>query len=189
LIHLIFRSMQRLLFVLILLCATGGSFAQGPGDEYALPAASPASQPKVPFRERLTFGGGIGAQFGGLTFVQIAPQVGYRATSKWINGVGLNYMYFNSQGNSTSIYGGSVWSRVFVAEGVFLGSEFEVLNREIFTPQKGIHRDNIPIWMVGAGYFSGGQIGVGLQIMYDVLGDPWSPYQNPIVRGGVMVGF
>jgi hypothetical protein len=181
--------MQRLLFVLILLCASGGAFAQGPGDEYALPAASPTTKPKVPFRERLVFGGGIGAQFGGLTFVQLAPQVGYRTTSKWINGVGLNYMYFNAQGNSTSIYGGSLWTRYFVTQGIFLGSEYEVLNRQVYSPARGVYRDNIPIWMVGAGYFSGGQIGVGLQIMYDLIGDPNSPYQNPIIRGGVMVGF
>jgi hypothetical protein len=181
--------MQRIWFVLVFFFGSAVSIAQGPGDEYALPYASPPSEPKVPFRERLVFGGGIGAQFGNFTFVQIAPQVGYRTTNKWINGVGLNYMYFSTQGNSTSIYGGSVWTRFFVTQGIFLGSELEMLNREVYSPVRGVHRDNIPIWMVGAGYFSGGQVGVGLQIMYDVIGDPWSPYQNPIIRGGVMLGF
>ncbi|MFN8776881.1 MAG: hypothetical protein ACK5XV_08950 [Flavobacteriales bacterium] len=162
--------------------------AQGPGDEYALPAASPVGNEKKPLRERLVFGGGLGAQFGNFTFIQLAPQVGYQTTERWVNGVGVNYMYFNTQGRSTSIYGGSIWSRYFVTSGVFIGSELEVLNREWYTPQKGFHRANVPICMVGAGYFSGGQVGVGIQIMYDVIGDPASPYQNPIIRGGLMLG-
>lgn len=179
-----------ILFSVFVLVALQGWTQRTPG--YNAPSAprSEKESQKMTFRERLVFGGGMGASFGLITFVQIAPQVGIRTTKNWINGVGVNYMYFSQNGNSQSIYGGSVWSRYFVSQNLFLGSEFEVLNREVFSRDIGIHRRNIPILMVGGGYFTGGRgLGLGIQLYYDLIGDPWSPYRNPIVRAGVLMGF
>jgi len=180
---------QSFIFLLFTLLTLLGS-AQRTEDDYRSSApASAQPKPKVPFRDRLTFGGGLGASFGIITFIQIAPQVGYRTTERWVNGIGVNYMYFNTQGRSQSIYGASVWSRFFVADGLFLTTEYEMLNREAFTPELGFQRRNVPIWLVGGGYFTGGKaLRVGIQLLYDLIGDPLSPYGNPVIRGGMMIG-
>jgi len=181
--------MKRFAFALLGILLYSVSFAQRtPG--YNAPSAPQSDQSsKMRFRDRLVFGGGLGASFGVVTFVQVAPQVGIRTTPKWINGIGVNYMYFSVGNASQSIYGGSVWSRYFVTNNLFLGSEFEVLNREVFSREIGFHRRNVPIFMVGGGYFTGGNgLGLGLQLYYDLIGDPWSPYRNPIIRAGVLFG-
>lgn len=179
--------------VLLLLYITISSLtlaAQQTDEDYNGGSAPTKKKDARTFRERLVFGGGLGVGFGSQTSIQIAPQIGYRTTDRWINGVGINYMYFNANGFSQSIYGAGVWSRFFVLDGIFLATEFESLNREVYTPQQGVYRRNVPIWLVGAGYFSGGDgLGVGIQLLYDLIGDPWSPYQSPIVRGGLMLGF
>jgi len=59
------------------------------------------------------------------------------------------------------------------------------------SPDGILGRTNFPIWMVGGGYSSppGSGLGFQLLILWDVIGDINSPYSNPIIRGGVSVGF
>lgn len=101
-------------------------------------------------------------------------------------------MYIKTQGfRAQSMYGWSVWGRQFVTNNIFTMIEFEQLNREVFDPRNGFSRRNVPMLFVGGGIFTGQRQGFGmsLQIMYDLIGDPYSPYINPVIRVGGAFGF
>lgn len=46
---------------------------------------------------RLTFGGGLGMQFGDYTLINIAPQVGYNVSEKINVGAGVTYSHFSEK--------------------------------------------------------------------------------------------
>ena len=183
---------QTLFSLIIFLAGLTLLHGQKTDEDYTPDPSSSAQKNKPRFIDRIVIGGNLGASFGTFTFVQIAPQVGYRVTEKWTTGVGANYMYFSSPGYvGQAIYGGSVWSNYVITGGLFATTTYEVLNRNVYEPPLGLHRRNVNVWLVGAGYYSGGEsgLGIGIQILYDLIGDPWSPYQNPQIRGGLLFGF
>lgn len=159
-------------------------------EDYA--TASPGKESaknKAPFRDRLVFGGNMGGYFGNPTYLQLNPMIGYRTTDWWINGVGVNYTYIASGGYRENMIGGSVWTRAYVAQRLIAHSEFELLRRTARNQFGNSGSVNVPVWLVGAGYSSGGRIGFSAMIMYDLIQDPNSPYSNPIIRLGGLFGF
>jgi hypothetical protein len=71
----------------------------------------------TPFYERIYTGGNLTASFGSVTYIYIAPLIGYRITPKFSVGPSFTYIYFkdnrtpypgyvNYGHNSSSIYGG-----------------------------------------------------------------------------------
>lgn len=181
--------MKKLILILFAVCTGITGIAQRPSD----------STGKQPFKDRLFFGGDIGLSFGTITVVGASPFVGYRITDAWSAGLGATYYYFaqNIQGfgrYSTSIYGGNVFSRYLITQEVFLHSEFQLINTEVYrtlsTTELSQSRRTIPQWYIGGGYRQrvGGNTFIMLTVLYDVLDDPDSPYSNPIFRGGVVVG-
>lgn len=136
------------------------------------------------FRERLTFGGNLGGYFGQNTFVQINPMIGYKMNDWWVNGIGLNYMYFSQGPYNASIYGASIWSRAYIAQKFMIHTEFENLNMPRYINVKS-DRENVPVWLIGAGIQTNG---IGILVMFDAIGDPRSPYTSPIIRIGGMFG-
>jgi len=44
---------------------------------------------------RWLIGGGIGAQFGTITLVEVSPTIAYRVTDRFIPGIGLTYQYYS----------------------------------------------------------------------------------------------
>lgn len=161
-------------------------------DEDYAPAAKKET-PKSPLRNKVVLGGNAALSFGNITLIQIAPQIGYRTTERWMNGIGGSYTYFKFlNAPAQTIFGYSAWSRYSIFQGVFVTAELEQLNLEVFNPVTALYeRDNIPLFLVGAGYASGGNsgLGVSLLLMYDLIGDVNSPYANPIIRGGFLFGF
>lgn len=180
--------MRIFLFVLALLSANSG-FTQLTEDN---------KKPKKSFGERLFFSGGLGLTFGDVTYIDISPQVGYKITDEFGAGVGVTYIYYSvNQQNykwSTSIYGGSIFARYNILEQVVLYSEYQILNVDALisrNPDGLGGRTNVPIWLVGGGYSSppGSGLGFQLLVLWDLIGDVNSPYSNPVIRGGISVGF
>lgn len=144
-----------------------------------------------PLKERIFFGGDLGVSFGSdITYIRIAPMVGYNVSPRFSFGLGPSYQYWEDRRFvpklESSIYGGSSFVRYFLLDQIFLQSEFEVLNLEEidFNPGDEIRQDRvtIPVWFVGGGY--GSRIGNGglfISVMYDIIGDINSPYPNDIV--------
>ncbi|MBL7941410.1 MAG: hypothetical protein JNM00_01505 [Flavobacteriales bacterium] len=179
--------MTKATFFIFLLLLISGSLQSQYVDE-----TEESSLSALPFHKRLVYGGGLGANFGtGYTIVDISPMVGYKATDRLIPGVGLSYTYYQFLGESFSFYGGSLWTRYMIADNFMAHTEFQELNMPFYTIEGELQRDWVPMWLVGGGYHTGRGSGIGFSVMvlWDLIDDPRSPYQNPIIRGGVMLGF
>lgn len=160
-----------------------------------------------PLGERLVFGGALGAQFGTNTQVNLSPIIGYRVTDKFTAGVGITYIYYNYKyytgyGNATAteedhIYGTSLWGEYRIIPQAFIHVEPGFLNLSV--PEMNANgyyngetrRDNIYNFLVGGGYYQpiGNNAGMQFSILWDLVEDMYSPYQNPIIRIGFAAGF
>ncbi len=69
---------------------TAGLFAQV--EEPVNPEQNKTRE-KLTFSQRLVFGGDIGLSFGSITYIKIAPSVGYRITDRLTAGLGPIYIY------------------------------------------------------------------------------------------------
>ena len=195
--------------LLILFVVSGSAIAQD--GNVAIPAN--AVKPKKDWKDRIFFGGGLGASFGNNnTYVEVSPLVGYRITERLSAGIGVSYIYSNRKINvdvfssggqylgtntvtlETNNYGGRTFARYFVTDDIFLHSEFEVLNSEIIDDvdidRITTTRDNIPALFVGGGYAQrmGGNSALFIMALWDIIEDRNTPYENPIIRVGVNVG-
>lgn len=153
---------------------------------------------KLSFSERLVFGGDIGLSFGSITYIKLAPVVGYRLTSRLTAGLGPIYIYerikeFNFE---TSIYGGKLFASFTVFKGldrenafgignVLLHAENEIVNVERYPEYDRIWIDNL---LLGGGLYQpvGGRFGISIFVLWDVTQNPYSPYylNNPIFKFG-----
>lgn len=143
------------------------------------------------FSERIFFGGNIGLQFGTVTFIDVSPLIGYELTEKLSAGVGATYQYYRYRDRfndfSTNIYGGRVFSRYNILKNIFSHVEYEVLNLEAFDLEKRI---NVTSILVGGGFRQqlGGRTYLNLLVLWNINESAYSPYRNPIIRGGISIG-
>lgn len=176
----------------------------------------PPEEPKEPkqgpsFKDRVSFGGSIGLQFGSYTFIDVSPLMAYRFSPKLIGGVGITYRYVSydyrtSLGTQTfedHQYGWRVFGRYFVIPQLFAHIEYESLN---LTSQirlqpdgsGGFSEERSRSWVnsafVGAGYFQGAgkNAGVFVMVLYNLIDctEFYCPYPDRwLIRVGVMAGF
>jgi len=143
-----------------------------------------AQETETRLSDKLFLGGSFGLQFGTETQIALYPQVGYKITPKLIVGLGATYKYYNNSAYeySTSIYGGSAFSRFIVLPEFFLHAELEYMS---FEPWGAERRWVTPV-LLGGGYRQpfGERAAATLSILWDVNESAFSPYQNPIVRMG-----
>lgn len=145
---------------------------------------------KTPFKDKLVFGGNLGGSFGTFSYFQINPMIGYKTTDWWVNGIGLNYIYSGSRGYTQNIYGASVWSRAYVFKSAIIHTEYEHLQMRLRAPNGQSFSADAPVWLVGLGYQNtSGGVGFSFMLLYDLIQNPNSPYINPIIRVGGMLGF
>ncbi|MEN8957029.1 MAG: hypothetical protein ABF242_04980 [Flavobacteriales bacterium] len=133
---------------------------------------------ELAFKDRLFTGGNFWAQFGNITNIDVSPLLGYRVTKDYSVGIGLKYNYYrvaqrNTGSFSTSIYGGSVFTRYVLLDKFVLHGEFELLNVELFNTRNAGERAWIPLGLVGGGYVSNG---FQMMLLYDLIGDQNNPY-------------
>lgn len=136
----------------------------------------------------LTFGGGIGLQFGDYTMINVAPQVGYNFT-KYLNvGAGINYSYFNekydrkTRQETASYLGINLYTKVYPLPYivVMVQPEANRMWRTYKNRQTGtkIETDKmVPVCLVGAGVRLGP---VTAMLQYDVVQDDYTPYGSRI---------
>jgi len=178
--------MKRVVFgVLAALCALS-AFAQ------AQPAGGGLG-------DRLYFGGGIGASFGDIDYVEIAPLVGYKLNPRVSLGGGIFYRWASDNrypsSPDTNDYGASVFSRINIVPPLYAHVEFEFADYEYVTSSASTYRSHASNFLVGGGFFqpTGGHGGVYATILYNVTydsNDPTSPYDSPwVYRVGFTIGF
>ncbi len=128
------------------------------------------------FKDRLYTGGNFWGSFGTFTNLEISPLLGYRVTNDYSVGLGIKYNYFRFNGAppvSSSIYGGSAFTRYVFFERFVAHAEFELLSvQQNFGVSKS-DRVVVPIGLIGGGYSSNG---FQLMLLYDLIGNPYNPY-------------
>jgi len=156
-------------------------------------------KPKPPLSDRIFVGGNLALTFGSVTYIGVAPVVGYMLTPKWMAGVGASYYYFkdNYYHYESSIYGGLLMTRYVLFKGLFVEGDFEENNQDALTIVDPIlqtytlSRKWIPSLLLGAGYSSsmGRNSAFYLSVLYDVIQNPNSQYYGiPVIRAGFGFG-
>ncbi|MFM9983994.1 MAG: hypothetical protein ACKVOK_02090 [Flavobacteriales bacterium] len=139
---------------------------------------------KIPFSERLVYGGNLGLWIGSFNYIQVNPMVGYKVTDWWAVGPGFNYTYFGNRTANINYYGPSVWTRIRPLEGFYLHTEFSSLTTNYYDKA-------IPVWLVGGGVVARGDFAsIALFLMYDIVQNENSPYYGSLLpSGGLLIGF
>lgn len=145
-------------------------------------------EPKSEFWNKVSFGGGVGLNFGnGFFSGTLAPSAIYNFNPYVSAGVGLNGSY-NSLRNdfSSTIFGGSIIALFNPINEIQLSTEFEQLNvsqRFDNGPNAKETKDNF--WasalFIGAGFRTGNvTVGVRYDVLFDedrsIYADPWLPF-------------
>jgi len=151
------------------------------------------------FGNRLFTGGNLGLQFGTETMIDVSPIIGYKFTKRFAAGIGIVYQYYSSKIYNTvfktSIYGGSIFTRFYIIDNVFLHAEYEALSLEtaVFDPYPSVHHQK-RFWignpLAGGGYrqMIGDMSSFNIMILYNFNETIYTPYSNPIIRVGVNLG-
>ncbi len=185
--------MLKIRIVALLICCLSVSLpalALGEGG-YLLSDSVPKDKPA--FKDRIYWGGNVGAQFGNFTFINLSPFVGYRFTPRFSAGPGATYTYFRDKAAdfTTSLYGGRVFSRYLITDNLFAHAEYEMLSREIFNLQLKRERIAVHSIFVGGGYrqMLGKKSYMTVTGLWNINESVYSPYQNPVIRIGINSGF
>jgi hypothetical protein len=146
------------------------------------------------FKDKLFFGGNFGLQFGSITFVDLSPLIGYKVNKKLWAGVGVIYQYYHRNDTyynfTTNIYGGRLFGRYFITDNFFGQGEVEYLNLEAydaFYPR----RVDVTNVLGGIGYIQrfAPNSGIVAMILYNFNQSRYTPYNNPVIRVGINLGF
>lgn len=144
--------------------------------------------------ENLVIGGNLGAVFGNITLVDVAPSVGYLFTENYLVGISARYMYYEDRTYApafvykTNIYGGGIYNQYFFLENFLAHAEYELLNLD--SRLNFNKRINLSSVFVGGGYRSslGSSSYASILILFNLNDSAESPYTNPIIRVGFGIG-
>lgn len=143
----------------------------------------------------LVFGGNFGLQFGNTTIVDISPNVGYQFNKFLLIGTGVSYQYYHSSYNGYSenmnIFGWRLFAEPSFIQNIVGHIEYEMLNIKVPVYDGGYKREWVNSLLVGGGYrmMISESAYSSFTVLWNVLDNPNSPYQNPIVRVGFGFGF
>ena len=180
-----------LLFVVALFAGVYISLAQDTLGVTRPPKQGPS------FADRLFYGGDLSLNFGDVTYIYLAPTVGYKVTPKFGVGLGPSYSYLNDKRYAgyhyeTSTYGGRAFAQYRIIEQALLYTEYELVNAEVYNLlQTKLVRANIGSLFVGGGYIApiGENSNFTIMGLWNVAPSQYSYYENPIIRAGFNIGF
>jgi hypothetical protein len=152
---------------------------------------------KPSLSDRLFYGGDLSLNFGDVTYIYLAPTVGYKVTPKFGVGLGPSYSYLNDKRFAgyhyeTSTYGGRAFAQYRIIEQALLYTEYELVNAEVYNLlQTKLVRANIGSLFVGGGYIApiGANSNFTIMGLWNVAPSQYSYYENPIIRAGFNIGF
>ena len=157
----------------------------------------PAAKSKGSFKSNLFYGGYINLSFGSYTVIGIEPMIGYKLTPKLSAGVKVQYNYIQddryAKSYTTSTYGGSIFGRYLVTPKFYAQVEAASYSYEFFYFNGGSEREWVPFLLAGGGFIQplGERSWLNVQILFDVLQDDKSPYEDwePFFSIGIGAGF
>ena len=147
-------------------------------------------KPKTNLKDKIFFGGNFGFQFGTVTLIDISPLIGYKITDKLSAGIGGTYLHYDNRKYffTTYIYGGRIFGNYSITNNVYTHLEYEILNIEQYDFPK--NRININSILAGLGYRQqvGRNTSINILALWNLNESSYSPYVNPIIRGGINFG-
>ena len=170
-----------------------GSFAQETDKDKEKSKPKNTQEPS-----KVYWGGELGLSFGSYFRISIVPMLGYKVTPQFHVGAKIGYAYTEDKRyeNVTIIshnYGGSVFSRYLIVRGLYAHAEFMYWSYKYQTENLEVERTWVPFVLLGGGYVQpiSASASVFLEVLWDILRDPNSPYDSsePWVKIGVGVGF
>ena len=186
------NTCQFFVFILSMFLLSSPVISQDLGSEPIEKSAEESEEePKQTLKDRLFFGGNMGAQFGNYTLINVAPLGGLKINKRWSVGTQVTYSYINIKYSNyryqDHIYGGSLFSRYFIFENIFAHVETEALNGDW---KRNGERFNVNSLFLGGGYIYriNKRAGFGITAMFNVLQNTYSPYRNPIINAGFTYG-
>lgn len=187
------RDLRQILFAASLAAALAAAPAR---------AAEPETQGGPPPRPaafrpgRFTFGGAFGFGIGDVSWVSLAPQIGYLPMDRLWVGLSARIQYTHDGRYDPSFdswdYGTGIFGRYFVWNQVFAHAEWNWTSYEVRTSFTGSDRESISAVLVGGGYGQpvGGHSSVIMEILYDVTGNARGIYGSSwVFRAGFVTGF
>ena len=142
--------------------------------------------------DKVTIGGNLGMTFGSITYIEIAPTMGYYLTDEVLVGVGVNYIYYAEKriNYSTSIYGGKVFAEyLFPDLPILAHTEAEFINIDLTGNNE---RTTLVNLYVGGGLKQamGGSSYLYILGLYNLNETKESFFlqPNPLIRIGVAIG-
>jgi hypothetical protein len=192
-------SLRRAPVVIAALFATT-TLAQAPPQPPPSTAASDPGSATTSTGE-FFYGGYLGASFGDVEYLEIAPLVGYRFTPEFGMGLGLLYRYRKDTRSgeelSSTDYGANVFARYHVTSGPFLQGEYDVTSYEVSAGAStgAADRTTYDALLAGVGFNTAVGRGAGVYVLalYDFSydeSDPYRLYDSPVqLRVGVSIGF
>jgi len=158
--------------------------------------------------EKLFTGGSANLGFAsGSTMLGITPQLGYSFTN-WLDaGFNFNINYLSQKDYTgdkirQTTYGPGAFTRIFPVNFLFATAQYEYNSIHVkyidIDGTTSQYTQNVNSFLIGAGYAGGRERGGNsyyyLSIMWDVSGNPNSPYRNqyggisPVIRAGYNIG-
>jgi hypothetical protein len=159
------------------------------------------SPPKKSEPSRIYYGGNIGLSFGNYFRISVAPLVGYVLSPQTSVGAKVAYEYIEDKRydfkKTYSNYGGSLFFRYRVIPQAYIHTEFAYMSYKysVKTQLGDVDSDRqwVPFLLVGGGYIQpiSPSASLFVEVLFDVLNDPNSPYEkgSPWISIGVGVGF
>lgn len=180
-------EMKNFLFTLLILALGSVAMAQNQND----------IDERSDWQERIFFGGNMGLQFGGQTYVNLSPNMGYRLNNIVSVGVGVSYIYQKVFTFSRTHYGGNVFARANITDQIFGMAQYERISVEQPINVNSINdrrRVGLSSMLVGGGIQQplGGNAVASFTVLYNLSYKEGGNdlYNSPIViGGGITLGF
>jgi len=182
---------KNILYIL-LLSSNFTFFTSAFSQDFNPPIPKPEKE-KKPFWswDKVYAGGGIGLQFGTLTMVNIAPDIGYKITEKYSAGFGIRYIYFADRSMrppyELNIYGGSIFNRYIITDFLFAHAEYELLNGP-WNPSSQRRSNLNNVWVGGGLRQLVGNSSLNIMALWNLNDTPANPFPNPQIRMGISIG-
>lgn len=147
---------------------------------------------KIPFKDRFYTGGDVGLLLGNMTYINISPILGFKATKRYSLGFGINYEYLSISGTNlnTSIYGGRFFNQYQILQNIFAHAEYALINIGIYDSFNQYERRWFGLPLIGGGLRQNifGLSNLDLLVLYNLNDSYYLPYPNPIIRVSVNIG-
>jgi hypothetical protein len=149
------------------------------------------------YATRVFYGGTVGFSFGSTFRISVQPFVGLVFTPKLSGGIKVGYEYVRQEANGLTTtwnnYGASLFGRYRVIPRIYFHAEFAYASYGFKVGEYTSDRYWVPFLLLGGGYIQpiSRSASVFVEVLFDVLQDPDSPYEQwtPWVSFGVAVGF